>query len=135
LKTRIGLAVLGLSAIVTAAIIVMNLDQSSHTVRTLRSAGFLIEGRDPCNGSELCCGLLPANKDDEVYYVTLPDSRWDYAHLVMLKRFNNVQQVRANRSVSADEYQELCRSVIDPSSVLVNVLSSGDVKYSGPTPD
>lgn len=135
MKTRIGLAVLGLSAIVTAAIIFINLDQSSHTVRTLRSAGFLIEGRDPCSNSGFCCGLLPANKDDEVYYVTLPDTRWDDEHLVMLKQFNNVQQVRANRSVSVDEYQKLRGCVVDPSSVLVNVLSDGVVKYSGPTPD
>lgn len=79
--------------------------------------------------------MLPANKDDEVYYVTLPDSRWNDGHLVMLNRFNNVKQIRANRTVSVDEYQKLRVCVVDPSSVLVNVLSDGKVRYTGPTPD
>ena len=51
MKTGIGLAVFALSVVVTAAVIVQDRDQASQTVRSLRSAGYVLEGRDPSNGS------------------------------------------------------------------------------------
>ena len=91
------------------------LDPTSGGVRSLRNAGFQIEGRDPCYGSGLCCALLPANTNDEVHYVTLPVGPWNATHIRLLGRFPNLKHVRANREAPAAEYDALCQAYCDES--------------------
>lgn len=82
-------------------------DDTDPSLRTLRKAGFVIEGRDPCYGTGLCCALLPANKESEVYYVTLPDGDWNEGHLKLIERFQNLAEIRSKRSVSVEEFVQL----------------------------
>jgi hypothetical protein len=106
-------------------------DRTSPTIQELRQAGLVIQGRDPSAGSGLCCDLLPANSDDEVHYVTLPAKAWDETQLLKLKRFIHIQQVRADRDVTIEEYELLCRCVIDPNCILVNVTRSSGGRWTG----
>jgi|GEM_PF-3126262 len=131
MKREIGIAFGGSLAVIAVAIISLRVDRTSPTIQELRQAGLVIQGRDPSAGSGLCCDLLPANSDDEVHYVTLPAKAWDETQLLKLKRFIHIQQVRADRDVTIEEYELLCRCVIDPNCILVNVTRSSGGRWTG----
>ncbi len=115
-----GKLLLGCAFLCSYAPLIFNPTDSS--VRTLRSAGYTIEGRDPCDGTGVCCALLPANKENEVYYLTLSHGKLRRPHLELIKRFSNLRQVRAHRPVPLDEYIELKNIMPDGSVVLVNIV-------------
>ena len=100
------------------------LDLTDQSLKTLRAAGYEIKGRDPCDGTGLCCALLPANLEREVFYVTLPDTKYQERHFALLKRFPNLKQIRANRVVSETEYAEIMDIVPSGTSVIVSVLEN-----------
>lgn len=134
-KLEIGIISCVLLAVIPVVIVSFRVERTSPTIQELRRAGFLIQGQDPCAGSELCCILLPANSDDEVHYITLPDKAWDKSQLMLLKRFSHIQQVRADRDVTIEEYKLLCTCVVEPRCILVNVASDSGGRWTGEEDD
>jgi len=80
---------------------------ADDTIRTLRDAGYVMKGRDPLAGTGACDPLLPANQECDVYYVKLPDGDWHERDLRLLLRLPNLQQIRAERTVTKTELQHL----------------------------
>ena len=113
----------------------VHFDNTSPTVRSLRGSGFKLEGRDPCDGTGLCCALLPANIDSEVYYVTLPNKGWDLDDLRLLNRFTNLKHIRAGREISKVEYDTLRKLIRTEDCLLFNVRNDdGSQMWTGPSP-
>lgn len=130
-KVGTGIISCVLLVAIPVAIVSFRFDGTSPTIQELRRAGFLIQGQDPCAGSELCCDLLPANNDSDVHYVTLPNKAWDRSQLLKLKRFTNIQQVRADRDVTIEEYELLRTCVVEPRCILVNMAKDSGGRWTG----
>lgn len=96
------------------------------SLQTLRNAGYVIQGRDPCEGTGLCCELLPAKREAEVYYITLPNSEWQSDDVQLMRQFPNLKQIRADRTVTESEYAIL--KEIAP--IGCTVIVSGDIVNS-----
>ncbi|MCO8122226.1 hypothetical protein NHH03_10790 [Stieleria sp. TO1_6] len=86
-------------------------DPTAAVVDRLRSVGMELQGRDPCAGTGLCCGLLPVYTVEDVHYVTLPNRGIQLADLRVLSQFPNLQQVRAARALSLIQYETVAAAV------------------------
>ena len=94
-------------------------DSTSSAIRSLRNAGYKIEGRDPCDGTGFCCALLPAFHDEDVCFVTLPAKKWTSSQLRLLKHFEHLKQIRADRDVDRTEFDTLCEILGDRKHLLL----------------
>lgn len=109
-----------------------HVSNTSEAVRTLRAVGYVLEGKDPLDGTGLCGPLLPVITDDDVHYVTLPNAAWDTKNLELMRRFENIKQIRAERDVTDDEYKTLCALIDDRSCLLLNVREpDGTITWTG----
>ncbi len=97
----------------------LHFDSTSTTIKLLRDSNYKIEGRDPGQVSGLLCALLPVNDDHDVHYVTLPNLRWNRAELILLNRFSNLEQIRAERDLDSKEWDTLKEILGDRQNLLL----------------
>lgn len=91
------------------------------TIQHLEMAGVKLQGRDPCQGTGLCCALLPVCQPSDVDYITFPRHWVDLTNVAMLGHFPNLKCVGCVRTVSKAEFDTLLKTVSPTTSITCRV--------------
>jgi hypothetical protein len=83
-----------------------------------------ILGRDPCEGTGLCCALNPVFGPKDVDAIVLPKIGTEVVHLRLLREFPNLRRVRVQRYISEEERKILQESVTKDTLIAATVRKS-----------